>query len=78
MSPVDRAGPVTEISPHSYFLCKNFDAFNDSRERYELLLFESHPGNRAGLTRVLKATSTAAGDLNPIIRLALAQMELMW
>ena len=23
MSPVDRAGPVSEISPHSYFLCKN-------------------------------------------------------
>ena len=27
MSPVDRASPVTEISPHSYFLCKNFDVF---------------------------------------------------
>ena len=32
MSPIDRAGPVAEISPHSYFhvisfvkLCKNFD-----------------------------------------------------
>ena len=27
MSPVDRASQVTEISPHSYFLCKNFDVF---------------------------------------------------
>ena len=22
MSPVDRTGPVSEVSPHSYFLCK--------------------------------------------------------
>ena len=27
MSPVGRAGPVTETSPHSYFLGKNFDVF---------------------------------------------------
>ena len=27
MSPVDRAGPVSEISPHSYFLFKNCDVF---------------------------------------------------
>ena len=25
--PVDLAGPVSEISPRSYFLCKNFDVF---------------------------------------------------
>ena len=27
MSPIDRASPVTDIPPHSYFLCKNFDVF---------------------------------------------------
>ena len=27
MSPVDRDSPVTEISLHSYFLCKIFDVF---------------------------------------------------
>ena len=25
MSPVNRAGSVSKISPHHYFLCKNFD-----------------------------------------------------
>lgn len=27
VSPIDRAGLVTKILPHSYFLCKNFDVF---------------------------------------------------
>ena len=31
MIPVDRASPLTEISPHSYFFCKKFDVFMPAR-----------------------------------------------
>ena len=32
MSPVNRAGPVTKISFHFYFLCKNCDVFMRRRD----------------------------------------------
>ena len=57
MSPVNRAGSVSEISPHYTFLCKNFDVFPYEHsspvtgmklERSRLV----HLGNRAEISHM--------------------------
>ena len=56
MNPVERAGPVPEISPHSYFLCRNFEFCPEcisTSKVFELALFVSK------VTRVDKATIVA-------------------
>ena len=40
MSQADRAGPVSESSPYSYFLCKNCDVFIFSATGMEVFPYE--------------------------------------
>ena len=56
MSPVDRAGPVSEISLHHLILCKIFDVFDVSQiwrqNSYPGSLTFSRLGNRAEISHM--------------------------
>ena len=49
MIPVDRSGSVSEISPHHYFHCQNFDVFSMRKRRSNRDISNRDIGNRAGI-----------------------------